>query len=239
MAATAEHPHRCAPAGRPPPRPPTPWRSPACARWPTAPRTGRRPAGGAARARARPGRCAVALPVPQRCGATRRLTSTRPARLPGSSRRDARSCSITPRHGPTCGPAGLAPVGHPPFMAGPRGGAAPPARRRHLTEVRDAAGLAVWDRLLAAGYPMPSPAPPALLGRRRGSGWRAWTASPRRPPLSYTAHGVVDVEAVATLPPFRAGARARRSPWAATLADPALPAVLVSSDYGPGGLFPC
>ena len=80
----------------------------------------------------------------------------------------------------------------------------------------------------------PSPAPPALLGGPT----RFWLArvdgEPAAVALSYTAHGVVDVEAVATLPAFRRRGAGAAVAWAATLADPALPAVLVSSHPGRG-----
>ena len=143
---------------------------------------------------------------------------------------------ISPHPTPDLGPVGLAPMGHPPLMVRPPGGIVPPPPAGvTVTEVRDAAGLAVWDQVLADGYPMPpSPAPPRLLG----GATRFWLAhvdgAPAAVALSYTAHGVVDVEAVATLPAFRrrsAGAAVTR---AATLADPALPAVLLSSDAGRG-----
>ena len=65
-------------------------------------------------------------------------------------------------------PAGLVLVGHPPFMVRAAGGTAPePPGSATVTvaEVRDAAGLDIWDRVLAEGFPTPhSPAPPALLG---------------------------------------------------------------------------
>jgi ribosomal protein S18 acetylase RimI-like enzyme len=143
---------------------------------------------------------------------------------------------ITPHPTADLCPAGLLPVGHPPLMVRPPGGAVP-ALPPGVTvdEVGDAAGLAEFDRVLAEGYPMPhSPAPPALLGGRA----RFWLArvdgEPAAVALSYTAHGVVDVEAVATLPAFRRRGVGAAVTLAATRADPALPAVLLSSDDGAG-----
>ncbi|MBL8927278.1 MAG: GNAT family N-acetyltransferase [Pseudonocardia sp.] len=133
-------------------------------------------------------------------------------------------------------PAGLALVGHPPFMVRPAGGTPPePPPGVTVVEVRDAAGLDVWDRVLAAGFPAPhSPAPPALLGGPA----RFWLArvdgEPVGTALSYVAHGVVDVEAVATLPGYRGRGVGAALTWAATLADPDLPAVLIASDDGAG-----
>ena len=52
--------------------------------------------------------------------------------------------------------------------------------------------------------------------------------------LSYTGDGVVNVEAVATLPGHRGRGIGAAVTWAATLADPELPAVLLASDDGIG-----
>lgn len=143
---------------------------------------------------------------------------------------------VSPNPTPDLRPSGLHLMGHPPYLVRPAGGAAPePPPGVTVTEVRDAAGLAVWDRVLAAGYPMPeSPAPPSLLGGPT----RFWLASADGEPvataMSYTGHGVVDVEAVATLPTHRGRGIGAAVTWAATLADPALPAVLIASDDGVG-----
>jgi hypothetical protein len=143
---------------------------------------------------------------------------------------------ICPHPTPDLRPAGLAPVGHPPLMVRPAGGpATPPPAGVTVVEVRDAAELAVWDRVLADGYPMPpSPAPPRLLG----GATRFWLArvdgEPAAVALSHTAHGVVDVEAVATLPAVRGRGVGAAVTLAATRADPSLPAVLLSSDPGRG-----
>lgn len=144
---------------------------------------------------------------------------------------------VSPHPTPDLRPAGLDLMGHPPFMVRPAGGAAPALPSGvTVAQVRDAATLAVWDRVLAAGYPMPpSPAPPALLGGPT----RFWLAcldgEPVATALSYVAHGVVEVEAVATLPGHRGRGIGAAVTWAATLADPDLPAVLIASDDGVGG----
>lgn len=134
------------------------------------------------------------------------------------------------------GAAGLRLMGHPPFMVRPAGGTAPdvpPDVTVH--EVRSAEELDDWDRVLAEGYPTPrSPAPAALLGGQT----RFWLArvdgEPAAVAMSHTGHGVVDVEAVATLPRLRRRGVGAAATWAATLADPALPAVLIASDSGAG-----
>ena len=121
-------------------------------------------------------------------------------------------------------------------MVRPAGGA-PPAAPLAVTvsEVRDAASLAVWDRVLAAGFPVPaSPAPHALLGGPT----RFWLARHNGEPvataLSYTGDGVVNVEAVATLPGHRGRGIGAAVTWAATLSEPELAAVLLASDDGIG-----
>ena len=89
--------------------------------------------------------------------------------------------------------------------------------------------------MLAAGFPVPpSPAPPALLGGPT----RFWLACvdgvPVATALSHVAHGVVNVEAVTTLPSIAGRGLGEAVTWAATLAEPALPAVLIASDDGVG-----
>ncbi|MGD9987260.1 GNAT family N-acetyltransferase [Pseudonocardia sp.] len=141
--------------------------------------------------------------------------------------------------GPTADltPAGLVLMGRPPFMVRPAGGAAPVPAPPGVTveEVVDAEVLGEWDRVLAAGYPVPhSPAPAGLLG----GATRFWLArvegEPAAVALSHTGHGLVDVEAVATLPRFRGRGVGSAVTRAATLADPSSPAVLIASDAGAG-----
>jgi hypothetical protein len=143
---------------------------------------------------------------------------------------------VTPRPTPDLRPSGLALMGHPPFMVRPAGGVAPhwPSGVT-VTELDDAAELAAFDRTLADGFPVQvSPTPPSLLG----SATRFWLAradgEPAATAVSHTAHGVTDVEAVATLPDHRGRGIGAAVTWAATLADPAQPAVLIASDDGVG-----
>jgi GNAT superfamily N-acetyltransferase len=89
--------------------------------------------------------------------------------------------------------------------------------------------------VLAAGFPTPaSPAPASLLGGPT----RFWLAyvngEAAATALSYAGHGVVNVEAVATLPEHRRRGIGAAVTWAATLAEPARPAVLIASDDGIG-----
>jgi hypothetical protein len=137
----------------------------------------------------------------------------------------------------------LALLGHPPLMVRLPGGEAPSlASGVEVVEVREAETLAVAERVLVEGFPMPELqplragailAPPILDGPTR-----VWLATVDGEPAAVAAahtHGdAVLVEYVAAL----AGARGRGAggavTWAATLADPSLPAVLVSSDDGRG-----
>ena len=135
----------------------------------------------------------------------------------------------------TCAPPGCSLMGHPPFMVRPAGARPRAAARGHGHQVRHAAGLAGFDRVLAAGYPVPeSPAPASLLGGPT----RFWLAcadgEPVATAMSHTGHGVVDVEAVATLPGHRGRGIGTAVTWAATLAEPQLPAILIASDDGVG-----
>ncbi|RTL63688.1 MAG: N-acetyltransferase [Pseudonocardiaceae bacterium] len=133
-------------------------------------------------------------------------------------------------------PSGLMLMGHPPFMVRPAAdGVVAPPRGVTVEEVTGPASLAEWDHVLADGYPAPhSPAPPALLGGPT----RFWLARldgrPVAAALSHTAHDVVSVEAVATLPDARGRGIGAAVTHAATVADPAAPAVLIASDAGVG-----
>ena len=143
---------------------------------------------------------------------------------------------LSPHPTPDLQPAGLQLMGHPPLMVRPPGGAAPALPPGvTVTEVCDPATLPTWDAVLAAGFGLPtSPAPPGLLGGPA----RFWLGhvdgEPVATALSWAGHGVVDVECVATLATHRRRGVGAAVTWAATLADPARPAVLISSDDGAG-----
>ncbi|MCW2633255.1 MAG: GCN5-related N-acetyltransferase [Pseudonocardia sp.] len=143
---------------------------------------------------------------------------------------------MTPRDTPDLRPTGLALMGHPPFMVRAAGGEPPPLPAGvTVHEVTTPDELAVWDGVVADGFPMPlSPAPPSLLGGPS----RFWLAmvdgQPAGASAAATDHGVTDVEAVATLPAYRGRGVGAAVTWAATLADRAVPAVLIASDLGRG-----
>lgn len=142
---------------------------------------------------------------------------------------------------PDLRPHGLGLVGHPPLMVrvpGPGPKAAPPGIE--VREVHGAEDLAVAERILVEGYPMPELEPltpgdlldPTLLQPST----RVWTAwSDGAPVAVAAAHhhaGVTLVEFVATLPSARGRGAGAAATWAATLSDPDRPAVLMASDDG-------
>ena len=106
--------------------------------------------------------------------------------------------------------------------------------------MEDAKALAVAERVLVEGYPMPELEPLApgdLLGPPILDGpTRVWTASvdgePAAVAAAHVAGGAVLVEYVAALPTARGRGAAAAATWAATLCEPDLPAVLVASDDG-------
>ncbi|WP_214367654.1 GNAT family N-acetyltransferase [Pseudonocardia sp. H11422] len=136
---------------------------------------------------------------------------------------------------------GLALLGHPPLMvrfAGPRPASDEPVVE--VREVRDATGLALAERVLVEGYPMPELEPlttgdllgPSLL-RPATRVWLAFVdGDPAAVAAAHLHSGVTLVEYVATLPAARGRGAGAAVTWAAALADPARPAVLIASDDG-------
>jgi len=138
-------------------------------------------------------------------------------------------------------PLGLVLVGHPPLMARlPSPHEVPEAPGLEVREVTDGEGLAVAERVLVEGYPMPDLEPLApgdLLAPAVLEGpTRVWVGFVDGRPASVAAAHVhadaVLVEYVAALPWARGRGAGAAVTWAATLADPSLPAVLVASDDG-------
>ena len=136
---------------------------------------------------------------------------------------------------------GLALLGHPPLMVRLPAQAEPPAPQGvEVREVSDTEELAVAERVLVEGYPMPElepVAPGELLGPALLDGTtRVWVARVDGEPAAVAAAhhgpGAVLVEYVATLPAARGRGAGRAVTWSATLSDPEQPAVLVASDDG-------
>jgi hypothetical protein len=152
---------------------------------------------------------------------------------------------VSPVPTPDLGELGLTRVGHPPFMVRPAGGEAP-APTLAVEEVTDAEAMAEWERCLVEAFPLPgaerwSPGA-AFDGRVLGGDARFWVG--REPPheeggrpgdvvACSSAHvhgGVVLVSYVASR--VRRRGHGETITWAATAADPSLPAVLIASDDG-------
>jgi GNAT superfamily N-acetyltransferase len=140
----------------------------------------------------------------------------------------------SPAGGADPGEYGLVLMGHPPFMVRAPGGAMPDAHSDiTVTEVADAGGLATWSAVLSTGFALGAVSLPAAVLDGASRFWLAsWRGEPGAVAASHVAHGVVDVEAVATLPALRGRGLGEAVSWAATLADPSLPAVLLASDPG-------
>jgi hypothetical protein len=148
---------------------------------------------------------------------------------------------VSPFPTPDLAPLGLVRIGHPPVMVRWPGGEAPPLREGvELRPVTTAEELALAERVLVEGYPMPelqplTPgsvlAPPILDGATR-----VWTAyvdgEPAAIAAAHVAGGAALVEYVAALPAARGRGAGAAATWAATLCEPGLPAVLIASDDG-------
>lgn len=142
---------------------------------------------------------------------------------------------------PDLAPHGMVLLGHPPLMV--RFPAPENVETPHGVEVRevyDAAELATAERVLVTGYPMPdleplTPgellAPTILEGPTRV--WLAYVdGEPAAVAAAHVAASAIIVEYVAALPRARGRGAGSAVTWVATLADPGLPAMLLSSDDG-------
>ena len=137
--------------------------------------------------------------------------------------------------------AGFTLMGHPPFMLRPAGGGWPaPPPELEVTEVHDRATALRFERVLIEGYPVPNvggcPAGSLVDERAVGASMRAWVGSVGGRDVSaataFTHAGVNQVEMVATRANARGHGYGAALTWHATLADPALPSVLIASDDG-------
>jgi hypothetical protein len=138
---------------------------------------------------------------------------------------------------------GLHLVGHPPYMVRPAGGAGPrEVDGLEVREVTDTDDLAMFERTLIEAYPIPDMDPagvPHVFGPGYlGGASRAYLGLVDGEPVStaaaHVAAGVNHVEFVSTRASHRGRGIGAAVTWAATVADPTLPAVLISSDDGRG-----
>jgi ribosomal protein S18 acetylase RimI-like enzyme len=132
---------------------------------------------------------------------------------------------------------GFALMGHPPFMTRAAGGAAPPVPEGlTIVEVTDGTTLADAAAVLGAGFGLAVEGSVMTDPRVLGGPMRIWVGYAEGRAVATAAarlgHGILDVEAVATLPDCRGRGFGEALTWVATLAEPALPAVLYSSDIG-------
>lgn len=147
---------------------------------------------------------------------------------------------LSPFPTPDLGPLGLSLMGHPPLMYRPAGGVAPPLPDGlSIHEVTTEAELADFVRTLVEAYPMPGGESSGIADVRaldasirlfigRVDGVTVATSGAR------IGHGVNDVEWVSTRPEHRRRGVGAALTWAATLAVPEHPAVLIASDDGQG-----
>ncbi len=137
---------------------------------------------------------------------------------------------------PDLSPAGLELVGHPPFLLrapAPFTRPDPPGSR--VVEVGTAEELADFEKVLVEGYPMPEGG--AIIDHRLlGGPVRLWVGydGDRAVAVSgaHVAHGVIEVDWVATLPDVRGRGFGAALTGRAAGCRPELPAVLVASDDG-------
>lgn len=129
-------------------------------------------------------------------------------------------------------------VGHPPFMVRPPGQTPPPwPADFEVRPVNSSQEMAVFGRVLAEGYPMPG-AEEAALTRvtdyagplRLFNGYLA--GHPIATGGTWLSHPLNDVGFIAALPAARRKGIGAAITYAATVADPAAPAALISSDFG-------
>jgi hypothetical protein len=148
---------------------------------------------------------------------------------------------LNPWQAPDLTQYGLVLLGYPPLMV--RSPSAHDVRMREgveVLEVHDASELAVAERVLVEGYPMPDLEPlspgdllgPSILSPTT----RVWLAHVDGTPAAVAAAhlhaGATLVEYVATVSSARGRGAASAVTWAATMADPARPAMLMASDDG-------
>ena len=129
-------------------------------------------------------------------------------------------------------------MGHPPFMVRPVGDAPPPSPDNvEIRAVDSPAEMEVFGRVLAEGYPMPGAETSALVQvTDYGGPLRLFNAYLDGTPVAtggaWNSHGLNDVGFIAALPVTRRKGIGAAITYAATVADPTAPAVLISSDFG-------
>jgi GNAT superfamily N-acetyltransferase len=146
--------------------------------------------------------------------------------------------SATPT--PDLRPYGLQPVGHPPLMLRPVGGERrPQPDDLEVVEVADPDTLRRYERTVVDAYPMPEMAgapqvfPDALLSDER---FRLYLGlvdgEPVGTSMAHLGTAMSHVEWVTSTPAVRGRGYGEALTWAAALAVPERPSMLISSDAG-------
>jgi GNAT superfamily N-acetyltransferase len=132
-------------------------------------------------------------------------------------------------------------MGHPPLMLRPAGGDLPPVPDGlEITPVHTVDELEEFTTTLVEAFPVPELAGlplggygPALLDV---DGWNLWVGRIDGRAVATAAAwvhgGLVDVEWISARPETRGRGVGAAVTWAATMADPARPAMLIASDLG-------
>jgi hypothetical protein len=143
---------------------------------------------------------------------------------------------------PDLRPHGWGLVEYQPLMLRPAGGAAPPSPPGlRIEEVQDEEALRDFESALVRGFQMRELEEPGLgaafatgiLADTRQRLWVGWEQDrPVCAAATFLAAGINDVTLVATVPEARGRGYGAALAWRATLADPALPALLIASTEG-------
>ena len=143
---------------------------------------------------------------------------------------------------PDLRPHGWALLDYLPLMLRPAGGTAPPPPPGlRIEEVRDEERLRAFEAAIVRGFALPdveAQGPGAAfstdtLADDRQRLWVGWEGDrPVVAAAAFVAAGITDVTLVATVPEARRRGYGAALTWLATLADPALPALLLATEEG-------
>jgi GNAT superfamily N-acetyltransferase len=143
---------------------------------------------------------------------------------------------------PDLRPYGWTLLDHQPLMLRPAGGEAPPPPPElRIEEVRDEESLRAFEVAIVRGFMMPeleAQGPGAafsaeILTDARQRLWVGWQEDwPVGAAATFVAAGINDVTLVATVPEARRRGYGAALTWRATLADPALPSLLLATEEG-------
>jgi hypothetical protein len=143
---------------------------------------------------------------------------------------------------PDLRPHGWSLDGYEPLMLRPAGGEPPPVPPGlRVEEVRDEAGLRAFEIAIVRGFgstELEELGPgavfgPAILADARVRLWVGWEEErPVSAAAAFVADEINDVTLVGTVPEARRRGYGEALTWRATLADPALPALLLATEDG-------